>query len=103
MDPYPLKKSCILGEMIFEHFLQSIANLDLTECKSLAQLPGLPPKLDASHADYHMALKSIHSLSTKKNLQLVILTPQSICLRIGCRGYVPDTCLVQPFKIFSRI
>ncbi|XP_009785918.2 TMV resistance protein N-like isoform X1 [Nicotiana sylvestris] len=66
----------------FEHLPRSIAefgalrSLDLTECKSLTQLPELPPELDALRADCHMALKSIHNIATKKKkLQQVTFKP----------------------------
>ncbi|OIT02262.1 PREDICTED: TMV resistance protein N-like [Nicotiana attenuata] len=66
----------------FEHLPRSIAQLGalrslyLTVCRSLTQLPELPPDLDELHADCHMVLKSIHNLATKKKkLQRLIFTP----------------------------
>ncbi|XP_075080786.1 TMV resistance protein N-like isoform X2 [Nicotiana tabacum] len=72
-------KKLDLSRNNFEHLPRSIAqlgalqSLDLIECKSLTQLPGLPPELNDLRVDCYMALKSIHDLVTKrKKLQWVI-------------------------------
>ncbi|XP_075080777.1 TMV resistance protein N-like [Nicotiana tabacum] len=66
----------------FENLPRSIAqlgalrSLDLSYCQRLTQLPELPPELNILHVDYHMALKFIHDLVTKrKKQQRVIFKP----------------------------
>ncbi|XP_075080773.1 TMV resistance protein N-like [Nicotiana tabacum] len=74
-----LKKLNLRGNN-FEHLPRSIAQLgalrilDLRNCKRLTQLPEFPPELNELRVDFHMAMKSIHDLVTKrKKLQWVKL------------------------------